>query len=170
MSTDHVADMLSSIRNAYKAQLPLITLPFSNLLVNISKVLEEEGFIRTHRVTQEGNKKNLVIELKYIEGEPAVKDRPTLPVVPFTADQEDRSAEEHGEQGDELALEEGVHDGPDRLGGRIERPKDQRIELQGERVCDEGRVDRQNAEDPKPAKHVEAGDAVCLRRHGGPLS
>lgn len=74
MSNDRVADMLSSIRNAYKAQLPLVTMPFSGLLVNICHVLEEEGFIRTHRVTEDGAKKNLVIELKYIEGEPAVRE------------------------------------------------------------------------------------------------
>lgn len=74
MSNDRVADMLSSIRNAYKAQLPLVTMPYSGLLVNICSVLEEEGFIRTHRVTEEGAKKNLVIELKYIEGEPAVRE------------------------------------------------------------------------------------------------
>ena len=74
MSNDRVADMLSSLRNAYKAQLPLVTMPYSSLLVNICKVLEEEGFIRTHRITEDGAKKNLVIELKYIDGEPAVRE------------------------------------------------------------------------------------------------
>lgn len=74
MSNDHVADMLSSIRNAYKAQLPLVTIPFSGLLVDMCRVLEEEGFIRTHRVTEDGAKKNLVIELKYLEGEPAIRE------------------------------------------------------------------------------------------------
>ena len=74
MSNDRVADMLSSLRNAYKAQLAVITVPYSGLLVNVAKVLEEEGFIRTHRVTEEGAKKNLVIELKYIEGEPAMRE------------------------------------------------------------------------------------------------
>ncbi len=74
MSTDHVSDMLSSIRNAYKAQLPQVTMPFSGLLVAMCKVLEEEGFIRTHRITEDGAKKSLVIELKYIEGEPAIRE------------------------------------------------------------------------------------------------
>jgi len=74
MSTDRVADMLSSIRNAYKAQLPLVTMPFSGLLADMCKVLEEEGFIRTHRVTEDGAKKNLVIELKYLDGEPAIRE------------------------------------------------------------------------------------------------
>ncbi len=74
MSNDRVADMLSSLRNAYKAQLPLVKSPFSGLLVDICKVLEEEGFIRTHRVEEDGAKKNLVIELKYLEGEPAIRE------------------------------------------------------------------------------------------------
>jgi len=74
MSTDLVSDMLSSVRNAYKAELPMVTMPFSGLLVAICKVLEEEGFIRTHRVTEEGAKKNLVIELKYLDGEPAIRE------------------------------------------------------------------------------------------------
>ncbi len=74
MSNDHVSDMLSSIRNAYKAQLPLVKMPNSKLLNNICAVLEEEGFIRTHRVEEDGAKKTLVIELKYLDGEPAVRE------------------------------------------------------------------------------------------------
>lgn len=74
MSNDHVSDMLSSLRNAYKAQLPKVTMPYSGLLENICKVLEEEGFVRTHRVEETDKKKNLVIELKYIEGEPAIRE------------------------------------------------------------------------------------------------
>jgi len=74
MSNDRVADMLSSLRNAYKAQLSVVTSPYSGLLVDICKVLEEEGFIRTHRVEEEGAKKNLVIELKYLDGEPAMRE------------------------------------------------------------------------------------------------
>ena len=74
MSNDHVSDMLSSIRNAYKAQLPLVKMPNSNLLNNICAVLEEEGFIRTHRVEEIDGKKDLVIELKYLDGEPAIRE------------------------------------------------------------------------------------------------
>jgi len=74
MTTDNVSDMLTRIRNAYKAELPVVTAPYSGLLLNICKVLEEEGFIRTSRVEVDGAKKNLVIELKYIEGEPAIRE------------------------------------------------------------------------------------------------
>jgi small subunit ribosomal protein S8 len=74
MSNDRVADMLSSLRNAYKAELKVVKSPFSGLLVDICKVLEEEGFIRTHRVEEDGAKKNLIIELKYLDGEPAIRE------------------------------------------------------------------------------------------------
>ncbi len=74
MSTDLVSNLLSSLRNAYKAQLPLVKMPYSSLNENISKVLEEEGFLRTHRVEETDGKKDLVLELKYIDGEPALKE------------------------------------------------------------------------------------------------
>lgn len=75
MANDKVADLLTRIRNAYKARLHVVTLPASNLLVGIAKVLEEEGFVKAHRVEElDGNRRNLVIELKYVEGEPAVRE------------------------------------------------------------------------------------------------
>lgn len=74
MANDKVADLLTRLRNAYKARLQVVTLPASNLLVDICKVLEEEGFVKAHRVEADGNKKNLVVELKYIDGEPAVRE------------------------------------------------------------------------------------------------
>lgn len=74
MVTDRVADLLARLRNAYKAQLHVVNAPYSGLLNDICKVLEEEGFIRTHRVETDGAKKNLVIELKYIDGEPAIRE------------------------------------------------------------------------------------------------
>lgn len=74
MVTDRVADLLTRLRNAYKAQLAVVNMPYSGLLANICKVLESEGFIRTYRVEEEGSKKNLVVELKYIDGEPAVRE------------------------------------------------------------------------------------------------
>lgn len=74
MATDSVADMLTRVRNAYKARLQVVNCPYARLLADICAVLEQEGFIRAHRVEEEGNKKNLVIELKYFEGEPAIHE------------------------------------------------------------------------------------------------
>ena len=74
MSNDRVADLLTRLRNAYKARLAMVTCPASALLVDIVKVLEEEGFVKAHRVEEKDNKKDLVIELKYVEGEAAVRE------------------------------------------------------------------------------------------------
>lgn len=74
MVNDSVADLLTRLRNAYKARLQTVTCPYARLLADICVVLEQEGFIRTHRMEADGNKKNLVIELKYHEGEPAIKE------------------------------------------------------------------------------------------------
>lgn len=71
---DRVSDLLTRLRNAYKARLATVTCPHSSLLADICTVLENEGFIRAHSVKEEGNKKDLVIELKYVEGEPAIRE------------------------------------------------------------------------------------------------
>ena len=74
MTNDTVADLLTRLRNASKARLATVTMPYARLNADICTVLETEGFIRAHRVEEDGNKKNLVIELKYHEGEPAIHD------------------------------------------------------------------------------------------------
>ncbi len=74
MANDSVADLLTRLRNAYKARLQVVTLPYGRLLADICTVLENEGFIRTHRTEEEGHHKNLVVELKYLDGEPAIKE------------------------------------------------------------------------------------------------
>lgn len=74
MSNDRVADLLTRLRNAYKARLAQVACPASRQLTDIVKVLEEEGFVKAHRVEADGTKKNLVIELKYVEGEPAARE------------------------------------------------------------------------------------------------
>lgn len=71
---DRVSDLLSRLRNASKARLATVNCPYSGLLADICTVLEEEGFVRAHRVEEDGNKKNLIIELKYVEGEPAIRE------------------------------------------------------------------------------------------------
>ncbi len=73
MMNDRVADFLTRIRNAQRARLQVITCPASNLLVNICTVLEREGYIRNHRIENDGAKRNLVVELKYHEGLPVIK-------------------------------------------------------------------------------------------------
>ena len=70
---DRVADLLARIRNAQKARLPQFTCPASNLLGDVCEVLKKEGYIRDHRFEQDGAKRNMVVELKYHEGEPVIQ-------------------------------------------------------------------------------------------------
>ncbi len=71
---DRVADMITRIRNASAARLQVVTCPHANLLADICAVLEREGYIRGFKVIEDGNKRDLQIEVKYHEGAPVIKD------------------------------------------------------------------------------------------------
>ena len=45
MMTDPIADMLTRIRNASMANLKSVSMPSSNIKVEIARILKEEGFI-----------------------------------------------------------------------------------------------------------------------------
>jgi len=62
--TDPVADMLTRIRNAQRAEIPAIELPHSKLKENIASILKREGYINEIGV-EGGNMKKLRVRLKY---------------------------------------------------------------------------------------------------------
>ena len=68
MMTDPIADMLTRIRNANQMRNATVSMPSSNLKVEISKLLLEEGYIENYEVSGEV-KKELTITLKYVENE-----------------------------------------------------------------------------------------------------
>lgn len=71
--TDPIADMLVRIRNAAAVGKPTVKMPSSKTKVAIAKVLQEEGYIGNSRVTENGAKAELEIELKYYEGRPVIE-------------------------------------------------------------------------------------------------
>lgn len=72
---DLLSDMLTRIRNGQRANLPKITCPASNLLVNVLAVLKKEGYIADYRKTEAvGGKAEIEIDLKYYEGEAVIKE------------------------------------------------------------------------------------------------
>ena len=71
--TDPIADMLVRIKNAAAVGKPAVSMPSSNIKVAIAKVLEEEGYIASSRVTKDGVKSVLEIALKYYEGKPVIE-------------------------------------------------------------------------------------------------
>jgi len=62
---DSVADMLTRLRNAGAAQQLSVSLPHSNLLESIAKVLMQEEYIEDVSVNDENGKLQLVIDLAY---------------------------------------------------------------------------------------------------------
>ena len=71
--TDPVGDMLTRIRNGLQAKKDSVLTPASNLRANVLEVLQREGYIRGWSEDLTGKHKALRIELKYFEGEPAIK-------------------------------------------------------------------------------------------------
>jgi len=62
--TDPIADLLTRIRNAYRALLPTVEVPHSRLKEGIARLLEREGYIVRWTV-EESKFKQLKLQLKY---------------------------------------------------------------------------------------------------------
>ncbi len=80
--TDPIGDMLTRIRNGQMAKLATVESPASVFRKHVLEVLQREGYIRTFSEEDRGNgKASLIIELKYHEGEPAIRriDRVSTP-------------------------------------------------------------------------------------------
>jgi small subunit ribosomal protein S8 len=71
--TDPLGDMLTRIRNGQQAKMDSVLSPASKLRATVLEVLQREGFIRGYTEDLSGRHKALRIELKYFEGEPAIK-------------------------------------------------------------------------------------------------
>ena len=71
--TDPIADMLTRVRNANSAAKDKVAIPSSNKLVEIARILKEEGYISDFEV--EGDvKKVLRVALKYNqESKPVIR-------------------------------------------------------------------------------------------------
>ena len=75
MMNDPLGDMLTRIRNAQLRRRPKVVSPASNLRVRVLDVLAEEGYIRGYtRVDHNNGKSDLEIELKYSNGQPAIRE------------------------------------------------------------------------------------------------
>ena len=70
---DPIADMLTRIRNAQAMGIQKVLLPYSNLKVEILKVLQEEGYLDTFDIKTNKNKRDIEITLKYYRGTPVIE-------------------------------------------------------------------------------------------------
>ena len=71
--TDPLGDMLTRIRNGQRARKDSVLTPGSKLRARVLDVLQREGYIRGYSEEQMGPAAGIRIELKYFEGQPAIK-------------------------------------------------------------------------------------------------
>ncbi len=72
---DPIGDMLTRIRNGQMRSLNKINMPFSNFRLKILEVLKKEGYIIDFNIDNGKQKiKFLLVDLKYYEGQPVIKE------------------------------------------------------------------------------------------------
>ena len=73
--TDPIADMITRIRNAQMRTLNTVSIPSSKFRAKILDVLKEEGYISDYKtLTDKKNKIFLLVDLKYYNGSPVIKE------------------------------------------------------------------------------------------------
>jgi small subunit ribosomal protein S8 len=68
MMTDPIADLLTRIRNASRAEHEKVDIPASRLKVRITEILKTEGFIKNFRLMEEKKPGTLRVYLQYGAG------------------------------------------------------------------------------------------------------
>ncbi len=66
-TSDPIADMLTRVRNAVKAEHLKVDIPSSKMKVAIAKILKDEGFIKNYKIIEDNKQKVLRVYLKYSE-------------------------------------------------------------------------------------------------------
>ena len=73
--SDPLGDMLTRIRNGQVRGKEIVLMPASRFRGNVLEVLHREGYIRGYKkIEVENNKNEFQIELKYVDGQPVIKD------------------------------------------------------------------------------------------------
>ena len=72
---DPIGDMFTRIRNGQLRLLPKVEMPSSSFRLKILEVLKIEGFITSYHIEKkENNKVSLLVDLKYYEGMPVIRE------------------------------------------------------------------------------------------------
>jgi len=73
-NTDPISDMLTTIRNGLLLSKEFVCTPSSKLKLNVLKVLQEEGYIKSFKENKIKKEiKEIQIILSYINGKPSIK-------------------------------------------------------------------------------------------------
>ena len=70
---DPIADMLTRIRNAQARSKFEVQMPASSKKTAVARVLKDEGYIADFRLEGESPKEQLVLGLKYYQGDPVIE-------------------------------------------------------------------------------------------------
>lgn len=62
---DPVSDMLTRIRNAGMMRHTEVTMPSTKILVEIARILRDEGYVQGYHVTEQAPQNKLTVQLKY---------------------------------------------------------------------------------------------------------
>jgi small subunit ribosomal protein S8 len=65
MTTDPIADFLTRLRNAIKAQHKVVEVPASNIKKDIAKILFEKGYILNYKFEEDDKQGTIKMALKY---------------------------------------------------------------------------------------------------------
>ena len=65
MVTDSISDFLTRVRNAIKAGHRIVEMPSNKMLVELARLLHENGYILNYKVEENAIPRNLKIALKY---------------------------------------------------------------------------------------------------------
>ena len=65
MHSDPIADLLTRIRNGAQAHLATVEVPHSTIKVEIVKILEAEGYLSGHEITNESKFPTIKVHVRY---------------------------------------------------------------------------------------------------------
>ena len=72
---DPIGDMFTRMRNGQLRLLSKVEMPSSKFRLKILEVLKSEGFITSYHIEKkENNKVSLIVDLKYYEGTPVIRE------------------------------------------------------------------------------------------------
>ena len=69
MYSDPIADFLTRIRNASRAEHEKVDIPSSKLKLRMAEILKDEGFIKNFRIIEDSKQGTLRVYLKYVGSE-----------------------------------------------------------------------------------------------------
>ncbi len=74
MVGDPIGDYLTRLRNAIEKKQDVVSIPSTRMIVRISEILKEQGFIESFEVEDTVPQKTLNVTLRYVNGESAIRE------------------------------------------------------------------------------------------------